>query len=349
VTYLSLFSGIEVASVAWRPLGWQCVAVAEIEPFPAAVLAHHYPDVPNLGDVTAVDWAPWRGTVDVLVGGSPCQAFSVAGLRQSLQDPRGNLTLEFVRAADAIQPRIIVWENVPGVLSTDDNAFGCFLAALVGSPAPIVFDAGWPSAGVVDGPERRAAWRVLDAQYFGLAQRRKRVFVVASAGEGAHPAEILFEWDDLRRDTPPSREAGQVAPTIPSRCTAGGGLGTDFDYDGGLVCPTLRSGGNQTGGDRPPRTDVDTCESLIPTVAMCLNGGGMNRIDGESETFVTHALRADGFDASEDGTGRGTPLIACDVADSLTVGANQTTGFIGDVVGCPPPRIHVAERPRGWL
>jgi DNA (cytosine-5)-methyltransferase 1 len=282
VKYLSLFSGIEAATVAWEPLGWQCLAVAEIEPFPAAVLAHHYPDVPNLGDVSKADYSPCVGKVDVLVGGSPCQAFSVAGLRQSLADPRGNLTLEFVRAADTIRPRYILWENVPGVLSTPDNAFGCFLGALVGSDAPIVFSDGWPRAGVVDGPARRACWRVLDAQFLGLAQRRERVFVVASAGSGPHPAEILLEWESLRRDTPPRREAGEgtAADVVPSLTSSGRGV---------------ERSGESRGQD--------------PVVAMCLNAGGMGRIDGESETFIAHALRADGFDASEDGTGRGTPLV----------------------------------------
>jgi DNA (cytosine-5)-methyltransferase 1 len=293
-------------------LGWTPAAFCEIDRFPCRVLAHHYPDVPNLGDFTKVDWTPFIGNVDICVGGTPCQAFSVAGLRNSLADERGNLTLEFVRAINIIRPHTVVWENVPGVFSTGDNAFGCFLGALVGSDEPIVFEQGWPNAGVVDGPERRAAWRVLDAQYFGLAQRRKRVFVVANSGDRPHPAEILLEWEGLRRDSPPSRTAGEgVAGTVAARTKGGGGLGTDFECGGG-------------------------------TVAMCLNGGG--RIDAESETFVAyplqlttqgsggnlpfgaetdprfcltrqgchgvaHSLRADGFDASEDGTGRGTPLV----------------------------------------
>ena len=174
--YLSICSGIEAASVAWHPLGWEPLAFAEIEPFPRAVLAHHYPDVPLHGDFTRLRDEAWIGAADVLVGGTPCQAFSVAGKRASLSDDRGNLTLEFVRLADAIDdvrrlegrdPSVLVWENVPGVLSVKDNAFGCLLAALVGEDAPIVPPGGkWTHAGVVAGPQRQAAWRTLDAQYF---------------------------------------------------------------------------------------------------------------------------------------------------------------------------------------
>jgi len=228
--YISLFSGIEAATTAWHPLGWEPVAFSEIEPFPSAVLAHHYPCVPNLGDMTAVDWSLYKGKADAVVGGSPCQAFSVAGLRNSLNDERGNLTLEYVNAVNAIDPHIVVWENVPGVLNTKDNAFGCFLAALVGEDTPLEPPGKrWTNAGCVYGPQRTAAWRILDAQFFGVAQRRRRVFVVASSDPGLNPAKILFEREGVRRDTPPSRETGQIAPTTPSRSSAGGGLGTDFD------------------------------------------------------------------------------------------------------------------------
>ena len=219
--YLSVCSGIEAATVAWHPLGWRPLAFSEIEDFPRAVLAHHYPGVPCHGDFTVLRDQPWIVDADVLVGGTPCQAFSVAGLRNSLDDARGNLSLEFIRLADAIDdlrtaggrdPSIIVWENVPGVLSVRDNAFGCFLAALAGDAAPYVPPRGkWTNAGVVDGPARQVAWRVLDAQYFGLAQRRRRVFVVASARDGFDPAAVLLEFEGVRRDTPPRREKGQAA------------------------------------------------------------------------------------------------------------------------------------------
>ena len=218
----SVCSGIEAASVAWNPLGWKAAWLSEIEPFPSAVLAHHYPDVPNLGDMTTLPERILSGEVeapDLFCGGTPCQAFSVAGLRKSLDDARGNLSLTFCEIANAIDdvrsvrgdaPAIIFWENVPGVLSTKDNAFGCFLAGLAGEDGELVPAGGkWTNAGCVYGPQRTVAWRVLDAQYFGVAQRRRRVFVVASAREGFDPAAVLFEFDGVRRDTAPSREAGK--------------------------------------------------------------------------------------------------------------------------------------------
>ena len=297
--FLSVCSGIEAASVAWHPIGWKALAFSEIEAFPRAVLAHHYPDVPLHGDFTVLRDQQWIADADVLVGGTPCQAFSVAGLRQSLQDDRGNLTLEYVRLADAVddlrrargeQPAIVVWENVPGVLSVKDNAFGCFLAALVGNDAPVVYTGKrWTNAGLVIGPKRAAAWRVLDAQYFGVAQRRRRVFVVASARDGFDPAEVLFEREGVPRNTPPSRSQGKAAPTIPARSSAGGGLGTDFDCDGGLI---------------EQRYSVANC--------------------------LTQRMHK-GINAEKDGTGRGAPLVSVqvseEVADTLAVGANQTTGF----------------------
>ena len=210
----SVCSGIEAASVAWEPLGWSPAWFSEIEPFPCAVLAHHYPDVPNHGDMTNLPERILAGEVeapDILCGGTPCQAFSVAGRRRSLEDERGNLSLIFCKVADAIdatrtirheRATLIFWENVPGVLSTKDNAFGCFLAELVGADAPLSSGSGrWPSAGYVAGPKRKAAWRVLDAQYFGIPQRRRRVFVVASARDDIDPAKILFERAGVRGDS----------------------------------------------------------------------------------------------------------------------------------------------------
>jgi DNA (cytosine-5)-methyltransferase 1 len=282
--YLSVCSGIEAATVAWHPLGWEPVAFCEIESFPSAVLAHHYPNVPNLGDMTGVAALVRSGAVaapDILVGGTPCQAFSFAGLRQSLDDARGQLSLSFVDLANAIDtmrtvPAIIVWENVPGVLSTKDNAFGCFLGALAGEDDPLLppgkknggFER-WPNAGCVYGPRRTIAWRVLDAQYVGVAQRRRRVFVVASARDGFDPAAVLFEFDGVRRDTAPRRESRQ-----------------DITHD---IAPCLTSSGR--GVERTGET-----RGQDPVVA-CVTGD------------VSHTLRAEGFDASEDGTGRGTPII----------------------------------------
>jgi DNA (cytosine-5)-methyltransferase 1 len=222
--YLSVCSGIEAATVAWHPLGWTPLAFSEIEPFPRKVLEHHYPDVRLEGDFTLLREQQWIKDADILVGGTPCQAFSVAGLRNSLDDDRGNLTLEFVRLADAIDalrsvPSTVVWENVPGVLSVKDNAFGCFLGALAGEDAPLVAPGGrWSNAGFVDGPKRAIAWRILDAQYFGVAQRRRRLFVVASARTDFDPAQVLFEFEGVRRDIAPSREKGQEpSATIAAR------------------------------------------------------------------------------------------------------------------------------------
>lgn len=223
--FLSVCSGIEAASVAWHPLGWRAVAFSEIEKFPSAVLAHHYPDVPNLGDFTKIN-TKTLGRVDILAGGTPCQAFSVAGLRKGLDDARGNLTLKFVELAHELADgnglRNVVWENVVGVLSDKGNAFGCFLAGLVGADSAIQPPSRgkWPTHGMVSGPKGRAAWAVKDAQYFGVAQRRRRVLVVADFGNGADPAAVLFEPESVCRNSPPSREAGKsVAPTISARTT----------------------------------------------------------------------------------------------------------------------------------
>ncbi|MGG5988355.1 Dam family site-specific DNA-(adenine-N6)-methyltransferase [Salmonella enterica] len=233
--YGSVCSGIEAASVAWESLEWQPAWFAEIEAFPSAVLAHHWPHITNLGDMTKIAAAVRAGDIeapDVLVGGTPCQAFSIAGLRNGLADKRGQLTLSYVELANAIDDKrrergekeaIIVWENVPGVLSSKDNAFGCFLAGLAGESSELQPAGGkWTHAGCVSGPERTIAWRVLDAQFFGVAQRRKRVFVVASARKGFDPAEVLFEFESVRRDTPPRREP-QTAVTADTGNGAEGG------------------------------------------------------------------------------------------------------------------------------
>jgi len=198
--YLSLCSGIEAATVAWHPLGWKAVAYSEIEKFPSQVLAHHYPQTPNLGDMTK--FKEWTNVsdVDVLVGGTPCQSFSVAGLRKGLDDPRGNLMLTYLAIAKQYRPNWLVWENVPGVLSSNGGRdFGSFLEGLA--------ECGYGFA-----------YRVLDAQYFGVAQRRRRVFVVGYLGDWRLAAAVLFERHSLSGNPAPSRENGQgVAGTIAAR------------------------------------------------------------------------------------------------------------------------------------
>jgi DNA (cytosine-5)-methyltransferase 1 len=193
--YLSVCSGIEAATAAWHDLNWQPVGYSEIEPFPSAVLAHHYPKVKNYGDLTRYrKWDITPGSVDLLVGGTPCQSFSVAGLRKGLADPRGNLALVFLGLADWLKPKWIVWENVPGVLSSNGGRdFGSFLGALA--------ELGY-----------KWAYRVLDAQYFGVAQRRRRVFVVGYFGNAVDPAAVLFEPQSVRGDPPPSRETRKKTP-----------------------------------------------------------------------------------------------------------------------------------------
>jgi DNA (cytosine-5)-methyltransferase 1 len=209
----SVCSGIEAASVAWSPLGWQSAFFSEIEAFPSAVLSHRHPQTPNLGDMTKFkDWPD--AAIDVLVGGTPCQSFSVAGLRKGLDDPRGNLMLTYLAIAARYRPRWLVWENVPGVLSSNGGRdFAAFL-----------FGLGECGYGF--------AYRVLDAQYFGLAQRRKRVFVVASARGWQSAAAVLFERASLSGHPAPRRESGKaVAPTIAGCANGGGSNGPGRDVD----------------------------------------------------------------------------------------------------------------------
>jgi DNA (cytosine-5)-methyltransferase 1 len=276
--YLSVCSGIEAATQAWHVIGWRPVAFSEIEAFPSAVLAHHYPTVPNWGDMTRYeDWPD--ADVDVLCGGTPCQSFSIAGLRQGLADPRGNLMLTFGAIARRYDARWLVWENVPGVLSSNG---GRDFAAFLGLLGQLGY--GW-------------AYRVLDAQYTrtcrfpqAVPQRRRRVFVVGYLGDWRRAAAVLFDRESLSGHPAPRREAGQrPAPTLSARPAGGGGLGTDFDLDGGLIANS---------GD----------------VGYCLTASSQQSLDAETETetliAVAHALRGEGHDASEDGTGRGLPIIA---------------------------------------
>jgi DNA (cytosine-5)-methyltransferase 1 len=272
MNYLSVCSGIEAAAVAWHPLGWRAFAYSEIERFPCAVLAHHYPDTPNLGDMTRFQEWP-DADIDVLVGGTPCQSFSVAGLRKGLDDPRGNLMLTYGAIAGRYRPRWLVWENVPGVLSSNGGRdFGTFLGML----AELGFG---------------FAYRILDAQYFGVAQRRRRVFVVGYLGDWRRAAAVLFERESLSRHPAPRREAREgIAPTLSARTKGGGGLGTDFDCDGGLIAATFSG------------------DDIAPTIIKSMSSGVGSTQDAQV-IAVAHTLKGEGFDASEDGTGRGTPLV----------------------------------------
>ncbi|HAS0795587.1 Dam family site-specific DNA-(adenine-N6)-methyltransferase [Enterobacter hormaechei] len=283
--YGSVCSGIEAASKAWEPLGWKPAWFSEIEPFPSAVLAHHWPEVSNLGDMTKIVDAVRTGDVeapDVLVGGTPCQAFSIAGLREGLSDDRGQLTLSYVELANAIDAKrrergepeaIIVWENVPGVLSSKDNAFGCFLAGLAGESSELQPAGGkWTHAGCVSGPERVIAWRVLDAQFFGVAQRRRRVFVVASARKGFDPAAVLFELDSVRRDSAPRRETQKAVAALTAR-----GVGTcGADDNQAQAGHLIAFGGGNTAGH------ID--------VATACTAHGI-RLDFDTETFAVHGTQ----------------------------------------------------------
>lgn len=351
--YGSVCSGIEAASVAWEPLGWKPAWFAEIDAAASRVLVHRFPNVPNHGDMTKLADLVRRRIIvapDVLVGGTPCQAFSIAGLRGGMSDPRGQLTLAFVLLADAIDevraedglpPVIIVWENVPGVLNHRDNPFGCFLAGIAAETVPLVPPGGrWTNAGLVLGPQRTAAWRTIDAQWFGLAQRRRRVFVVASAHEWLDPGAILLEFEGVRRDSAPSREAGQeTAGSLDARTKGGGFPGTDgacanhvipytlngFANYSEKVKPSLRAYGADQGGGSESLIcftckdyGADAQEDLSPT----LRAGGFTTSHANAGVMpaivqpicvtgnITHTLKADGFDASEDGTGRGQPIVA---------------------------------------
>ncbi len=309
ITFGSICSGIEAASVAWLLLGLKALWLSEIEPYPCRVLAQRFPETPNLGDITAPDFATRAaqcGKPDIIVGGTPCQAFSVAGLRRGLADERGNLTLRYVEICNAIGPTVCVWENVPGVLSSTDNAFGCFLGALVGAdwplepgPRPAVGKSSrlwrwhrsgrrhlprWPGAGFCVGPERRAAWRILDAQHFGVPQRRRRVFVVACAGgSGIDPAEILFEREGVRGNPAPGGQAGTPIARAVTAST-GGASGKEQQL-------------TFVGADGAPLNPLETA----------------------------HALPAS-HDGSEDGTGRGIPLIASAVTAKWAKGSGGPSG-----------------------
>ena len=260
--YGSVCSGIEAASVAWHDLGWEPQWFSEIEQFPSEVLKYRFPRVPNLGDMTTINQNPIADErpIDLLVGGTPCQSFSVAGLRKGLADPRGNLMLTFLSIADKRRPKWIEWENVPGVLSSNGGKdFGTFLGALA--------ELGYGFA-----------YRVLDAQHFGVAQRRRRVFVVGHLGDWRHAAAVLFESESLQRNSKQSRAKRQETAT-----DAQGGVGESSKswWDGGQIAATLtkqNAGGNQ----RMP--DKDNFGAVIEQVAQPIAVDTYNYTTNEKTT-----------------------------------------------------------------
>jgi DNA (cytosine-5)-methyltransferase 1 len=321
VKYISICSGIEAASTAWHGLGWTPLAFSEIEPFPSAVLAQRHPNVPNLGDMSKYREWPEEllAECELLVGGTPCQAFSVAGLRKSLDDERGNLSLIYVQLFHHINeirrkhgrsPAIALWENVPGVLSTKDNAFGCFISGLLGVDDTLeTQDGKWPKAGFLGSETVRVGYRVLDAQYFGVAQRRRRVFLVAvpcelvaSLGERACPSEILSLRESVLGNPPTRGEARQaVAGGSAERAASGGGCGEPYHPDRAMFNQGVNAqyepqitddgvaasmvargpaavafGGNRTSGP------LDVATSCLA------NGSPHGRMDFASETFVVN-------------------------------------------------------------
>lgn len=271
--YLSVCSGIEAATVAWHPLGWQAVAYSEIEKFPSEVLAHHYPDVPNVGDMTK--FKEWNfEPIDLFVGGTPCQSFSLAGLRKGLDDPRGNLMLTYLAIADKYRPRWLVWENVPGVLSSNRGKdFGTFLGGLA--------ELGYGFA-----------YRVLDAQYFGVAQRRRRVFVVGYLGDWRLAAAVLFERHSLSGHPAPSRETRQDATKsagastqVGSLCARTGLSNSVQDAEQNHLLPTYGIPGNWIG--RKPENGGNAVEPML-NIAPCLTKTDQH---GVAQPMVVHGTQ----------------------------------------------------------
>jgi DNA (cytosine-5)-methyltransferase 1 len=289
----SVCSGIEAASCAWHPLGWRSQWLSEIESFPSRVLEHHYPTVPNLGDMTKFKEWP-DAAIDLLVGGTPCQSFSVAGLRKGLADPRGNLMLTYLAIAERYAPRWLVWENVPGVLSSNGGRdFGTLLGGLA--------ELGYGFA-----------YRVLDAQHFGVPQRRRRVFVVGHLGDWRPAAAVLFERESLLGHPTPCRESREgIAPTLSARTKGGGGLGTDFECDGGLIPQVARAltTSNQ-------RIDAET-ETLLVARAFAENSRAELRFEGGDGQRVGAISTGGGK------PGQGVPTIA--TALNWQAGGKQTT------------------------
>lgn len=269
--YATVCSGIEAPTVAWHELGWDAVFYSEIDRFPNAVLSQLYPGVPNYGDM--MNYKEWPdANFDVLCGGTPCQSFSVAGLRKGLDDPRGNLTLVFLGIALRYKPRWVCWENVPGVLSDDTEAFGSFLGGL----AELGY--GW-------------AYRMLNAKYFGVPQNRKRIFVVGHLGDWRRAAAVLLEPESVPWNFEKSRKEREDVTRS--------------------IAPSVRASGpgQSRAGDSRGQDPLVACPDVSPAIKARDYKGVSSDGVGDGAPLIVHALRADGFDASEDGTGRGTPII----------------------------------------
>jgi len=286
--YISCFSGIEAASVAVEKagLGWNPVAFSEIDKFASAVLAHRYPQVPNLGDITKIDWSDYAGTVGLVCGGSPCQAFSVAGLRKSLEDPRGNLTIEYMRAVHQIKPRWVVWEQVPGVMSASGNPLGCFMAGLAGYDSPIAPPGGrWGNVGFLPAKDEQSysiAYRILDAQHFGVPQRRRRIFLVGHLGVGNwwKPLEVLLERDREGRDFATGRKAWKTVAGDAGNGAAG--VGSHWD-DPANPHPSITQSHN-TGGIGASNQELFSQRGA--GLVMAHGQGGAEILEGQSPTLT---------------------------------------------------------------
>lgn len=264
--YVSIFSGIEAATVAWHPLGWEPLAFSEIDPFPSTVLQHHYPDIPNLGDITKIDWRPYVGAADIVVGGSPCQSFSVAGKREGLAGASG-LMFEYIRAVRELRPRWFVWENVPGAFTSErGEAYRQLLSEM-------------------DALGYGLAWRVLDAQFFGVAQRRERVFLVGSLGT-MRCAEVLFERESLSWDHQSSREKRKALTEEAARR-----VGT-ADHDSGCLNPgeTQSRRVYPTSGVYPTLSTREKSGQSQESVFLCQTAHSQSTELGVGESDVMNTL-----------------------------------------------------------
>jgi DNA (cytosine-5)-methyltransferase 1 len=307
MNYLSVCSGIEAATVAWHDLGWNPLGFSEIEKFPSEVLAHHYPNTPNLGDMTKYkEWDFGTNRLDLLVGGTPCQSFSVAGLRKGLDDPRGNLALTYVGILDKFRPKWCVWENVPGVLSSNRGRdFGAFLGALG------ELGYGW-------------SYRVLNAEYFGVAQRRRRVFVVANFGNWELAAKVLFESESLRWDIKKGRGKKQeasdnVAPSVGALCARDyKGIGNQYVSEGKCI--------------------VEQKPLYVPDIANCLQttcddysrADGFNMIAFENSRRDGVRVFGDVSNTLQSFMGTGGGNVPCVALAENTIGRQPQNGGNGD-------------------